>query len=275
MSDNQFSANEPKAKFYQTWWFWTIVFWPYAIYKFGIPKFRSLNPKAQIGVGLAFLALFVAMYFSGADKRAQEAEVTRLGFDSTYEMRDVQTKGWHTKSQYIADETARATRMGFASADELHNAEKAGYTDKAAYDQYKAAEAAQEATRQEQERAQLDAQKATTPPSSDSSPSQPSVGINDANALDKEYGTKAQVTCSDGADDYLRSIAKHDFAWDDDAKGFFGVKFPEIRKHIDTPGVVTYVTEKAKLQDGFGAWNHITLLCHYNTQTDKATFDNE
>lgn len=201
-------------------------------------------------------------------------EASRLGFASVDEMHDIQTKGWHTKYQYLADESARATKHGFASADELHAAEAAGYTEKAAYDQYKVEEAARDAQK-DREKAQQIGQKADDSSSSSSAPNESSDNMNEATALDKQYGTKAEATCGVEADDYLRSIAKHDFAWDDDAKGFFGVKFGSFRKQVDAPGVITYVSDKAKLQNGFGAWNHVTLLCHYNTTTDKATFDTE
>jgi hypothetical protein len=93
---------------------------------------------------------------------------------------------------------------------------------------------------------------------------------NNATELDKKYGSKAQSECSYEADNYLRSVALHDFAYDKDSKGFFGVKFDNILTNVKRPLVVTYVSHKAKLQNGFGAHTRIELFCDFNTQTKKA-----
>lgn len=90
--------------------------------------------------------------------------------------------------------------------------------------------------------------------------------LQDASALDEKYGTDGALKCGYGADDYLRSIAKYDFGWDDAAKGFLGVKFGSRLTHVDQPGVLTFVSDRSKLQNGFGGWTHIELLCRYDTQ---------
>jgi hypothetical protein len=93
--------------------------------------------------------------------------------------------------------------------------------------------------------------------------------LNNADALDKKYGTKGTIACSVDADNYLRSIAVHDFAWDKDTEGLLGVKFDRILSNVVQPGVITYISGKAKLQNGFGAFTHIELYCNYDTQNDK------
>jgi len=45
--------------------------------------------------------------------------------------------------------------------------------------------------------------------------------LSDVDGLDKKHGTAAVLQCGNGVDDYLRKIAKYDFAWDEDTKGFF------------------------------------------------------
>jgi hypothetical protein len=97
-------------------------------------------------------------------------------------------------------------------------------------------------------------------------PDSPAV-LNDAKALDEKYGIEAALSCSSDADDYLRSIAKFDFKWDD--MGFADFKFDKYAKTIVSPGVFTSISNKAKLQNGFGAFEHITLLCDYDTQAKK------
>jgi hypothetical protein len=113
------------------------------------------------------------------------------------------------------------------------------------------------------------------PPTSSSGVSQPTVSeqhtpsldLTNAQQLDEKYGVDATVYCSSDADEYLRSVAKYDFKWDD--IGFLENKFDKYLKHVAEPGVLVMVSEKAKLQDGFGAYQHVKLLCSYDTQSQK------
>jgi hypothetical protein len=91
--------------------------------------------------------------------------------------------------------------------------------------------------------------------------------LNDAKALDAKYEIPANSSCGVEADDYLRSIAKYDFKWDD--TGFLESKFDKYLVNVVSPGVLTTVSHKAKLQNGFGAYQHIELFCDYDTQAKK------
>lgn len=91
--------------------------------------------------------------------------------------------------------------------------------------------------------------------------------LSDANFLDGKYEIAAESSCEADSEDYLRSIAKFDYGWD--KTGFMESKFDKIMKQVVKPGVLTLVTHKAKLQNGFGAFEHITLYCDYDTQGDK------
>jgi hypothetical protein len=102
----------------------------------------------------------------------------------------------------------------------------------------------------------------STPPVPDS----PAV-LNSAKALDEKYGIEATSRCASDADDYLRSIAKYDFKWDE--TGFLEQKFDKYKQKTPSPGVITLVTNKSKLQNGFGAFQHIVLQCDYDTQAKK------
>ncbi len=102
---------------------------------------------------------------------------------------------------------------------------------------------------------------------------------NNPKALDDRFSSKAQVECSSGADDYLRSIAVHDFAWDDDAKGWLGDKFDKFSLQSPGLGLLSLLSTRAKLSNGFGAFQHIEFYCLYNaasgdvvrfSQTDPA-----
>jgi hypothetical protein len=93
------------------------------------------------------------------------------------------------------------------------------------------------------------------------------IDLNDAAALDDKYAISANVACSDSADDYLRSAVKYDFKWD--KIGFFEIKFDRYLTRVSSPGVLTVISNKVAVQNGFGAYEHIYLYCDYDTQAWK------
>lgn len=206
-----------------------------------------------------------------ACSNAKVEEAERLGFSSEYEMEDIQSKGWHTYAQYRADETERAKRLGFIDMDELHGAESAGIMNPVAYRKHKAEEdtkfEAEEAAKEAMDNGGGSSAKSNV--KSYSAKAKIPENPNNAKSLDEHYGSDAEISCGQGADDYLRQIAKHDFKWDDDATGMFGVKFGSYLPKVQRPGVITYMSDRAKLQNGFGAFTRITLYCVYDTNSDK------
>lgn len=100
--------------------------------------------------------------------------------------------------------------------------------------------------------------------------SQPIPDMENAQFLSDKYGLAAAQHCADGADDYLRAVAKYDFSWDE--VGMFDFKFDKTLAHVDKPGVLSLYSRKAKLQNGFGASKHVTLYCDYDTQAETAAF---
>lgn len=89
-------------------------------------------------------------------------------------------------------------------------------------------------------------------------------------ALQDKFSIEADSACSAGADDYLRSIAQYDFAWDDDAKGWLVSKFDKVSRTSPGGGLVTLISTKAKLANGFGAFSQIRLYCLYDAKSAKA-----
>jgi zinc ribbon protein len=92
--------------------------------------------------------------------------------------------------------------------------------------------------------------------------------LNNAKALDEKYGIDASVYCGSDADDYLRKASKFAFQWD--KIGFFEEKFDKYLTHVSSPGVLTVVSDKVSLQNGFGAYERVELYCDYDTQKKKA-----
>lgn len=87
---------------------------------------------------------------------------------------------------------------------------------------------------------------------------------NDPKALDHKFSDSAQAACGAGGDDYLRSIASNDFAWDSDTQGLFGVKFDKFSTQSAGRGLLTLLSTRAKLSNTFGAFQHITFYCLYD-----------
>jgi hypothetical protein len=110
---------------------------------------------------------------------------------------------------------------------------------------------------------------APAPASTASGTAAPAVSTNpgDAKALDEKFGTDALVYCASDADDYLRGASKFAFKWDE--IGFLEQKFDKYLRHVSSPGVLTLVSSKVSLQNGFGAYQRIELLCEYDTQSKK------
>jgi hypothetical protein len=65
----------------------------------------------------------------------------------------------------------------------------------------------------------------------------------------------------------LRGASKFAFKWDE--IGFFDQKFDKILTHVSSPGILTLASNKVSLQNGFGAYERIELLCKYDTQAKK------
>lgn len=94
-----------------------------------------------------------------------------------------------------------------------------------------------------------------------------SEDVGAAKALDEKYDVSAVMACARGADDYLRSVAKYDFKWDE--LGWLEVKFDRYLNRLKGPGILTMVSDKLKLQNGFGAYVRVQLLCDFDTEKSK------
>ena len=95
----------------------------------------------------------------------------------------------------------------------------------------------------------------------------PNAILNSAQALDAKYGLTAAQFCAAGADNYLRSIARYRFSWDD--KGMYENKFDSFEPTVVAPGVLTLTSHNAKLSNGFGKFSPIELFCNFDTQGNE------
>jgi hypothetical protein len=90
------------------------------------------------------------------------------------------------------------------------------------------------------------------------------AALADPKALLDKYGAIAAAECSRGADEFVRSVARHGFKWED--VGMFDEKFDEYLTVYVAPGVTTSISDKLFLQDGFGSFKREKLFCTYDTQ---------
>src|ERR1017187_10713334 len=86
-------------------------------------------------------------------------------------------------------------------------------------------------------------------------------------ALHEKYGGISAIECSSDADDYVKSVARYEFKWDD--SGMLDPKFNKYVVIYVAPGVTTSISDKLLVQNGFGAFKREELYCNYDTQQKK------
>lgn len=94
----------------------------------------------------------------------------------------------------------------------------------------------------------------------------PSV-LDSAQALDSKYGMQAAETCATGADEYIRSITRHRFHWVQ--SDVLAPYFDRFSPNLSAPGVLTMMSGKARVSNGFGVFHPIEIYCNYDTQSSE------
>jgi hypothetical protein len=82
------------------------------------------------------------------------------------------------------------------------------------------------------------------------------------------WGEKAWIRGGSRCSDLIERMAKHDFEWTD---GVFETKFSHFRWRDVEAGIVTIIGDKIKMQNGFGAWTHMTYECDFNPATETVS----
>jgi hypothetical protein len=60
----------------------------------------------------------------------------------------------------------------------------------------------------------------------------------------------------------IQKISKYSYEWTD---GFATPRFSHYRWVSQSKGIITYIGDEIKLQNGFGAWAHYTYECDFDT----------
>lgn len=145
-----------------------------------------------------------------------------------------------------------ASSAGFESADEMKAAKIAGVSNKADYDAFlahQAAEvAAEEAKAAEKKRVEDDAKLIAC--------------RQEISCWSERFAVDVEVECPP----VIERLAKYDHEWTD---GMFERKFTRSAWKDQKAGIVTFLGDELKLQNGFGAWSHYTYACVFDTSKKK------
>lgn len=91
--------------------------------------------------------------------------------------------------------------------------------------------------------------------------------LDNAQALHERYGLQAAESCASGADEYIRSITEHRFHWNDaDA---LEPRFDRFESKVAAPGVLTMISNKAAVSNGFGVFKPLTIYCNYDVSSNE------
>lgn len=79
-------------------------------------------------------------------------------------------------------------------------------------------------------------------------------------------GDKESLAAAIKCDDYIERLAKYDFEWTD---GILAPKFSHFKWKDKKEHVLTYIGDKVKFQNGFGAWQYFSYECDFNTRAGQ------
>jgi hypothetical protein len=94
------------------------------------------------------------------------------------------------------------------------------------------------------------------------------VPLNNAQALYGKYGLTAAQRCAAGADDYIRSVTRHRFYWEEEDAGPLP-RFDGFSSTLIDTGVLTLNSNKVQVSNGFGVFSPMRVYCNYDTQTGE------
>jgi hypothetical protein len=186
---------------------------------------------------LVFVASLIGMIISIVmGIRQDDWEAQQKGFLDALDLRAAKQAGiaapaiWKTNREQLEKETQEAKR----AADERVKAEQAK------------AEAERAKAEQEEAEERAKAEHATA-----------EACERDLQCIGNEKSIEAAFACRP----WVERMAKNDFQWTDH---WYEGKFDRFRWHEKSHDVITYVGDKIKFQNGFGAWVRSKYECDYN-----------
>ena len=81
------------------------------------------------------------------------------------------------------------------------------------------------------------------------------------------WGDRHAIAASVRCDDQIERLAQYSAEWTD---GILEPKFSHFRWSPLGTGIVVYIGDKVRFQNGFGAWQNMIYECTYNPETEQA-----
>jgi hypothetical protein len=172
------------------------------------------------------------------------------------------------ESNYEAERKAEKARAaGFASVAEWQSAENAKAAQiKADAERIASEKNALEERRRNEERAAEDQRRAERERrAAEEKAAEESRCANDVNCLASRFLSEATSQCPPA----IERLAINDFKWMDSNNSWVDPKFTRVRAGSEK-SIITFVGDKIKYQNGFGAWTWHTYECDINVKTNKA-----
>lgn len=218
---------------------WSLISLPFA-------KGRRMKKLRNAGIGFVVFLSAGVLGVKVDDDKARQA-----GFLDAADMRLAQKVGVTDPNTWANQREAELFKQRQAAAAELEkrNAEKRERELAAA------AEATAEAKRQEELKNAEEAKKAE----------EERAKLDVCKADLQCWGDKAAIENSYDCTRFVERMAKHDFEW---ADGMLEPKFSHYRWKNKKTGIVTIIGDKIKMQNGFGAWTHMTYECDVDPATE-------
>lgn len=149
----------------------------------------------------------------------------------------------------VAIDNHAAAKSGFESAGDKRQAESAGFTDPIQWAKHQGAIAKQRS--EDAEKARIAAEKAEA--------EKEAACKLDISCIAERTMPEAITLCSPE----IERLARNDFEW----TGWSIGRFSRYRWKNKSKGIVTYIGDQIKFQNGFGAWIYHTYECDFDTNS--------
>ncbi|KZB73274.1 hypothetical protein AUQ43_18530 [Thalassospira sp. MCCC 1A01148] len=207
-------------------------------------------------VSLVLAVVWLVLSLIRKDQRTKYSKRTGLAFLAMFVL--LVAGGYFAD----ADMNESAIEAGFAGKDEMNAAKNAGFTDPLAYrdhlaDQKAKAEAGAQAAADAAAKALAEAEVAAR----EKAEAEAVACRQSVSCYGDKYIASASVYCPD----QIERLAKWDHEWTD---GMLEMKFSHYRWKDKEAGIVDFIGDKLKMQNGFGAWQNVIYVCTFSTDPE-------
>lgn len=161
-----------------------------------------------------------------------------------------------------ADMNEIAIEAGYSSVKEMRAAEAAGFSDSQSYLANKAEREAEAARQAEVVKQEAAVAKAEADRIAREKAKAEDVACRQSLSC---YGEKYMASASTYCPGEIERLAKWDHEWTD---GMLEFKFSHYRWKDQEAGIVDFIGDKLKLQNGFGAWQNVVYVCTFSTDPE-------